>query len=168
MALLARTFARVEQPEIVSQEPSVLPLEPLSLSVKTMLAMGHKLAERLTRLADDLERAMQERENQTRLFGRVTSFSGVALSAGFVMWLLRSGSLLASFLVSMPAWRRFDPLPVLGLGGQDRRKRARKAREEHARETKEFRGLDRVLKSSAKLAKSAKQQETGRVRKPKS
>jgi hypothetical protein len=37
------------------------------------------------------------------------------------MWLLRSGSLLASFLVSMPAWRRFDPLPVLGLGGQDRR-----------------------------------------------
>lgn len=162
MALLARTFARVEQPEIVPQEPSALPLEPLSLSVKTMLAMGHKLAEHLTRLADDLERAMQERENQTRLFGRVTSFSGVALSAGFVMWLLRSGSLLASFLVSMPAWRRFDPLPVLGLGGQDRRKRARKAHEEQQQETKEFSGLERVLKSSAK------QQETGRVRKPKS
>ena len=35
-------------------------------------------------------------------------------------------------------------------------------REEQARETKEFRGLDRVLKSSAK------QQETGRVRRPKS
>jgi hypothetical protein len=37
-------------------------------------------------------------------------------------------------------------------------------REEQARETKEFRGLDRVLKSSAK---PAKRQETGRVRKPK-
>jgi hypothetical protein len=161
----SRTFARVEQPDIVLEEPPALELEPLSNPVKTMLAAGHKFAERLTRLADDLERAMQERENQTRLFGRVTSFSGVALSAGFVMWLLRSGSLLASFLVSMPAWRRFDPLPVLGLGGQDRRKRARKAREEHAQETKEFRGLDRVLKSSAK---PAKKQETGRVRKPKS
>ena len=34
-----------------------------------------------------------------------------------------------------------------------------------ARETKEFRGLDRVLKSSAK---PAKRQETGRVRRPKS
>jgi hypothetical protein len=88
----------------------------------------------------------------------------MALSAGFVAWILRSGSLLASFLVSMPAWRHFDPLPVLGLGGQDRRKRARKAREEQARETKEFRGLDRVLKSSAK---PAKQQETGRMRRPK-
>ena len=37
-----------------------------------------------------------------------------------------------------------------------------KAREEQAQETKEFRGLDRVLESSAK------QQETGRVRRPKS
>jgi hypothetical protein len=164
----SRKFARVEQPDIVPEEPSALSLEPLSLPVKKMLDVGHKLAERLTRLADDLERAMQERENQTRLFGRVTSFSGVALSAGFVMWLLRSGSLVASFLVSMPAWRRFDPLPVLGLDGPDRRKRNRKAREEQAQETKEFRGLDRVLKSSAKLAKPAKQQETGRVRKPKS
>ena len=161
----SRKFARVEQPDIVLEEPSALSLEPLSLPVKKMLDVGHKLAERLTRLADDLERAMQERENQTRLFGRVTSFSGIALSAGFVMWLLRSGSLLASFLVSMPAWRRFDPLPVLGLGGQDRRKRDRKAHEEQKQETKEFRGLDRVLKSSAK---PAKQQETGRVRRPKS
>jgi hypothetical protein len=161
----SRKFARVEPPDIVLEEPPVRWLEPLSLPVKKMLAMGHKLAERLTRLADDLDRAMQERENQTRLFGRVVSVSGIALSAGFVAWILRSGSLLASFLVSMPAWRHFDPLPVLGLGGQDRRKRDRKAREEQARETKEFRGLDRVLKSSAK---PAKRQETGRVRRPKS
>ena len=164
-AMSRRTFARVEQPDIVPHEPLALSLEPLSLPVKKMLDVGHKLAERLTRLADDLERVMQERENQTRLFGRVTTLSGMALSAGFVAWILRSGSLLASFLVSMPAWRHFDPLPVLGLGGQDRRKRDRKAREEQAQETKEFRGLDRVLKSSAK---PAKRQETGRVRRPKS
>ena len=165
MALLARTFARVEQPEIVPQEPSALPLEPLSMPVKTMLAMGQKLAEHLTRLADDLERAMQEREHQAHLVGRVASFSGIALSVGFVAWILRGGSLLASFLVSMPAWRHFDPMPVLGSGGKDRRKRAREAREEHAQETKEFRGLDRVLKSSGK---PAKQKKTGHVRRPKS
>ena len=164
-AMPSRKFARVEQPDIVIEEPVALSLEPLSLPVKKMLDMGPKLAERLTRLADDLDRMMQERENQTRLFGRVTTLSGMALSAGFVAWILRGGSLLASFLVSMPAWRHFDPLPVLGVGGQDRRKRDRQAREEEVRETKEFRGLDRVLKSSAK---PAKRQETGRVRRPKS
>ena len=164
VAMPSRKFARVEQPDIVLEEPSVLPLEPLSLPVKKMLAMGHKLAERLTRLADDLDRAMQERENQTRLFGRVVSVSGIALSAGFVAWILRSGSLLASFLVSMPAWRHFDPLPVLGSAKRDRKKHDRKARAEQEQEAKQFRGLDRVMKSSAK---PAKQQETGRVRKPK-
>jgi hypothetical protein len=165
VAMPNRKFARVEQPDIVLDEPSVLPLEPLSLPVKKMLAVGHKLAERMTRLADDLERAMQEREHRAHLLGRVASFSGMALSAGFVAWILRGGSLLASFLASMPAWRHFDPLPVLGSGQRDRRKHDRKAREEQAQETKEFRGLDRMLESSAK---PAKRQETGRVRRPKS
>ena len=163
--LPSRTFARVEQPDIVLDEPSVLPLEPLSNPVKTMLAVGHKLAERLTQLADNLERAVQEREHQAHLLGRVASFSGVALSAGFVAWLLHGGSLLTSFLVSMPAWRHFDPLPVLGVSGQDRRKRNRKARMEDEQESRQFRGLGRVLDKSEK---PAKQQETGRVRRPKS
>jgi hypothetical protein len=161
----SRTFARVEQPDILLEEPTALELEPLSNQVKTILAAGHKLAEHLTRLAGNLERAIEERENQARLLGRVASFSGMALSVGFVAWILRGGALLASFLVSMPAWRHFDPLPVLGSAGRDRRKRDRKVREEHEQENKEFKGLDQVLKSSAK---PAKQQETDRARRPKS
>jgi hypothetical protein len=82
-----------------------------------------------------------------------------------VAWILRGGSLLASFLVSMPAWRHFDPMPVLGMGGRDRRKRDRQAREEREQETRKFRGLDRVLQGSAK---PVKRQETGRVKKSKS
>jgi hypothetical protein len=161
----SRSFTREEQPNIVLEEPPALELEPLSNPVKTILAAGHKLAEHLTRLAGNLERAIEERENQARLLGRVASFSGMALSVGFVAWILRGGALLASFLVSMPAWRHFDPLPVLGSAGRDRRKRDRKAREEHEQENKEFKGLDQVLKSSAK---PVKQQETHRMRRPKS
>jgi len=166
VAMPSRTFAaRVEQPDIGLNEPPVLELEPLSNPVKTVLAVGHKLAEHLNRLADNLERAMQEREQQAQLLGRVASFSGIALSAGFVAWLLHGGSLLTSFLVSMPAWRHFDPLPVLGSAGRDRRERDRKVREGDEQEQRQFRGLDRVLDKSAK---SVTRQETGRVRKPKS
>jgi hypothetical protein len=164
-AMSGQKFARVEQPNIVLDEPSILSLEPLSNPVKTMLAMSNKLAEHLTKLADDLERAVQEREQRAHLLGQVASFSGFALSAGFVAWILRGGSLLASFLVSMPAWRHFDPLPVLGAGKGNRRKIDRKAREEQEQESKQFSGMDRVLKSSTK---PAKQQETDRVRRPKS
>jgi hypothetical protein len=166
VALPSRTFAgRVEQPDVVLEEPPVLDLEPLSNPMKTIVAVGHKLAERLTRLADTLERAMQEREHQGLLLGRVASVSGMALSVGFVAWILRGGALLASFLVSMPAWRHFDPLPVLGSAGRDRRERDRKVREGDEQEQRQFRGLDRVLDKSAK---PAKREETGRVRKPKS
>jgi hypothetical protein len=44
--------------------------------------------------------------------GAVAGFS-VLFSAGYVVWCLRGGSLLASALSSIPAWGAFDPLPVL-------------------------------------------------------
>jgi hypothetical protein len=44
--------------------------------------------------------------------------AGLALTAGGVWWVLRIGSLIGSALVSAPAWRHIDPLPV--LGGRDR------------------------------------------------
>ena len=107
-----------------------------------VLAVGHKLAERLTRRVEKLERGVQERESQRHLIGQV------AVSAGFIAWILRGGSLLASFLISMPAWQHFDSLPVLGGELLTRRKRDRKMREENDQDMRQFRGLDRVVKSS--------------------
>ncbi|MFO0699341.1 MAG: cadherin-like domain-containing protein, partial [Nitrospira sp.] len=142
-----RTFARIEQPTVGMQEPSMLHSEPFSLPVKKVLAVGHKLVERLNQLAEDLERDVQERQYHNQLVGHVVSFSGIALSAGFVAWLLRGGTLVASFLVSMPAWRHFDPLPVLSIPVGGRRKRDREMRKELEQENKQFRGVGRVLES---------------------
>ena len=36
-----------------------------------------------------------------------------SFAAGFVSWLLRGGSLLASTMTAAPLWRQFDPMPVL-------------------------------------------------------
>jgi hypothetical protein len=46
--------------------------------------------------------------------------AGLALTAGAVWWIFRMGSLIGSALVSAPAWRHIDPLPVLGGGGRER------------------------------------------------
>jgi hypothetical protein len=37
----------------------------------------------------------------------------VAFSAGFIWWLTRSGGLLMTMLMGIPAWRHIDLLPVL-------------------------------------------------------
>jgi hypothetical protein len=165
VALVSKNNVRAEEPDIAIQEPMPLWVEPLSIPVKKMLAVGHKLAERLTKMADDLDREIEEREHQTHLIGRLTLLTGMVLSAGFLAWIMRGGALVTSFLVSMPAWRRFDPLPILKANNRDRQKRDREVQAEHEREDRQFRGIDRILKPSEKPAKP---QEKGQSEKPKS
>ncbi|MBI3157530.1 MAG: cadherin-like domain-containing protein, partial [Burkholderiales bacterium] len=47
---------------------------------------------------------------------------GLLLSAGALLWLGRAGGLLAALLASVPAWRAFDPLPILGRPRDDERR----------------------------------------------
>jgi hypothetical protein len=51
------------------------------------------------------------------MLGRTAMGSAIAasigLSAGYVVWLLKGGSLLASVLSSLPAWQLADPLAIL-------------------------------------------------------
>ncbi|MEQ9408343.1 MAG: Ig-like domain-containing protein, partial [Fuerstiella sp.] len=42
-----------------------------------------------------------------------TAVVSTTVSVGYVAWMLRGGSLLTTFLSSLPAWQSFDPLPVL-------------------------------------------------------
>lgn len=67
----------------------------------------------LTRALDYL----QEEMSQEALLEKTVIGSAIAatttLSAGYVIWLIRSGVLLSSLLSSMPAWQLADPLAVL-------------------------------------------------------
>ncbi|MHB8973083.1 MAG: cadherin domain-containing protein, partial [Pirellulaceae bacterium] len=42
-----------------------------------------------------------------------TTAAATAFSVGYIVWLIRGGSLFASLLASLPAWSAFDPLPIL-------------------------------------------------------
>ena len=42
-----------------------------------------------------------------------TAVVTTSLSVGYVIWILRGGSLLTAFASALPAWSSFDPLPVL-------------------------------------------------------
>ena len=47
---------------------------------------------------------------------------GLLVSAGALLWLARAGGLLAALMTSLPAWRAFDPLPILGRPRDEERR----------------------------------------------
>ena len=61
----------------------------------------------------DFDEAAEDEAQRLQLQAEAAAGVGISLTAGFVSWALRAGSLAASFLAAMPAWRHFDPIPVL-------------------------------------------------------
>ena len=49
----------------------------------------------------------------------VISLGGLSVTSGLIAWLLRGGSLAASFISAMPLWKGMDPLPVLNKRKKD-------------------------------------------------
>ncbi len=48
-----------------------------------------------------------------------TASVAASLSVGYVVWLIRGGSILAGVMAQLPAWRFIDPLPILAQFDDD-------------------------------------------------
>jgi hypothetical protein len=64
-------------------------------------------------MLNDFDEAMKDDETRQQVQAEVAAGVGISLTAGFVSWALRAGSMAASFLAAMPTWRNFDPVPIL-------------------------------------------------------
>lgn len=113
------------------QTPGEVPAPPLSEAFRKTLSY----------LENDLRQVTDMVESRQQFLIRAANMGGFALTAGVVTWLLRSGLLLASLVATLPAWRHFDPLPVVLLGGRERRKRRADMTAAAEHENKRFRGL---------------------------
>jgi VCBS repeat-containing protein len=103
------------------------------------------LFSKLDEMTASLEQAMGVSQEQQAVTVRITALTGTVLSAGFIVWVLRSGTLLASLMVTMPAWRHFDPLPVLGGSRSEWARRRKEAEEDQQAENTQFKGLKHLL-----------------------
>jgi hypothetical protein len=52
-------------------------------------------------------------ERQLQFVATGVTATGLSLTAGFVTWAIRGGSLLSALMAGIPAWKGFDPLPVV-------------------------------------------------------
>jgi len=91
------------------------PMQDLTLSILE----NHAMWNQLNSFRDDVN---SRRESTTMMenivVGTTTAVSG-GLTVGYVIWLIRGGSLLATMMSVMPTWISFDPLPVMDRFEED-------------------------------------------------
>ncbi|MCP5185623.1 MAG: hypothetical protein H6993_16780, partial [Pseudomonadales bacterium] len=75
-----------------------------------------RLTDAIQQMREQFDRQQQDAEQQLSVVYQSTAAATLSLTAGFVTWLLRTGSLLATVLSTGPLWRPFDPIPVLAAG----------------------------------------------------
>ena len=68
----------------------------------------------LDQMNHDLDKAMEESKTRYRVAMDTVIGITLSISAGVVSWVLKTGSLMASFMSTMPIWKQLDPLPILG------------------------------------------------------
>ena len=107
------------------------------------------LLAKLNEMAVSLGETLEGSEEHDVLVTRIAALAGTTLSAGFIVWALRSGALLASVMATMPAWRHFDPLPVLGGTRSEWERRRRDGERDQRAEASQFRGIKNVLDRQA-------------------
>lgn len=95
-------------------------LRTLVQSPEIPVKLSEFIVKELDAMTESLEEAMQGQQDEETLVAVTAAGVSIVLSTGYVVWALRGGWLLASLLATMPAWRSFDPLPVLVHAKEDR------------------------------------------------
>jgi hypothetical protein len=86
-------------------------------------ALGLELLDE-RRLWEEMQQISEALESELGSSWTVGAVVGAgAISAGYLLWLMRAGSLVASALSSLPVWNGFDPLPVLEFWERDQHDR---------------------------------------------
>jgi hypothetical protein len=67
-------------------------------------------------------------DKQVTIVAGTATVASFSVSAAYLLWLVRGGSLLSSLLSILPAWKSLDPVPVLdNFESRKRRKRRLKS-----------------------------------------
>jgi len=114
--------AKSEPPKVETESMTVASSEPVIAHSTQSFAPEFAQARHPQEITVDLGTVTIADKNAEHLIQldldaiRMTSF---ALSVGAIWWATRATGLIASLLSSLPAWRNFDPLPVLGRNEED-------------------------------------------------
>ena len=125
------------------EPPDIRPVTPNTPMPVVSVELA-QLSNGLDTLAQQLD---TEKSRSVIIIGSATGMTAL-LSAGYVLWAVRGGSLLASMLATLPVWRWLDPLPILeSREDEKRRKRKRRANTKEDEAEKDDERLRTLLES---------------------
>ena len=110
--------------ELIAMEQGDANLARFNIAIRSESATLEELQRTLrsTVFSDQIDRLRDDVQEQLQLDKSVTiSVAGVSLglSLVYVLWLIRGGILMGSYLSALPAWRVLDPLPVLSRADEE-------------------------------------------------
>jgi hypothetical protein len=130
--------------------------DPLDM---TKTELSPEFLQQLNTFYDELGQTMDDQAEKRSLFADIMKGLGLTLSTGIVAWLVRGGTLLAGLMASLPAWRHFDPVPILGMNKKDKETWTRRVKEAAKMEARDHQGLEQILQSNAENAPKTPAQE---------
>ncbi len=93
-----------------------------------LLRNGLSLIFNMQRMSEQLDSLGESLADERRGFTTAEmgfAISTVSMTAGYLIWSLRGGMLLATFVTSLPSWQWIDPLPILESYPQSARKQSK-------------------------------------------
>ena len=112
-------FSDYERAEL--QMASLLSLESLAIEEQSVFRTVDRnigMMSSIEAMQKQLERASENLQGNTSARDVVVGLS-LSLTAGFLIWMLRGGALLASMFSISPLWKQLDPLPILSSTAED-------------------------------------------------
>ncbi len=131
--------------------------DPLDMT-KTELSPA--FLHQLNRFSQDLGQSMQEQVDERSWFVKAIKSTGLTLSAALLAWLARGGALIPWLLSSLPAWRHFDPIPILGMDQKAKEAWRRRVNEADKLEAHDHQGLEHNLWGTGNEPPSASSEAT--------
>ncbi|RKZ70061.1 MAG: hypothetical protein DRQ44_01735, partial [Gammaproteobacteria bacterium] len=108
------TYVADEEPEVSKVDFSTA-RSYAEIQVKAIDALWTAI----DKMQQETGETIEEKISNIEFRAAAVSSSGVALTAGVVAWVLRSGALVAGLLSTMPLWKGYDPLPLLTYKDDD-------------------------------------------------
>ncbi|HNP31446.1 MAG TPA: hypothetical protein PKK23_20530, partial [Nitrospirales bacterium] len=135
-------FLRPDASGTTSEQIRAYAPAPVLLS---SIELGQEFLQQLNAFSDELVETTQQTLADRSVFITMLEYTGVGISGVIVAWLLRSGTLLASLLAALPAWRSVDPIAILDMDDQGRKTWTKRMKETAEKEAREHLGLDQML-----------------------